>query len=192
MILIWFNEMYFKIPLLTVLTPYGYLAGTFLIGYFSVRQNEIFPFEKNEMEAINEIIQEETENKPLRQQRLSADQLLLYKEKLDHLMKSEKVFLNCELGLPQLAKMLAISSHQLSFLINKGYDKNFFQLINHFRVEEAKKLLISDTYNTLSVVGIAFESGFKSKTTFNTTFKKITGMSPTEFRQTHPKAENEG
>ena len=77
------------------------------------------------------------------------------------------------------------SCNETSFVINELYRDNFYNFINKYRVEEAKILLLSEKYNQLNILGIAYESGFNSKTTFNTTFKKHTGFSPTDFVKTN-------
>ncbi|TEB41605.1 AraC family transcriptional regulator, partial [Flavobacterium circumlabens] len=74
---------------------------------------------------------------------------------------------------------------ETSFVINELYGDNFYNFINKYRIEKAKSLLLSEKYNQLNILGIAYESGFNSKTTFNTTFKKNTGFSPTEFVKLH-------
>lgn len=102
-------------------------------------------------------------------------------EKLKTLIQSEKIYLENDLSLPKLAKKLDATSNETSFLINEMYQDNFYNFINKYRIEEAKTLLLSDKYSQLNILGIAFESGFNSKTTFNTTFKKYSGLSPTAF-----------
>lgn len=97
-------------------------------------------------------------------------------------METRKPYLDSELNLIRLAEMLSVSTHHLSYVINTGFEKNFFQYVNEFRVEQAKKLL-KETNSKLSILGIAYESGFNSKTSFNTTFKKLTGQTPSEFRK---------
>jgi len=98
-------------------------------------------------------------------------------------MDHQKPYLDSELNLIKLAELIGITPHQLSYIVNTGFNENFFQYINTYRVEKAKELLLQEEMNKLSVLGIAFESGFNSKTSFNTTFKKITGQTPTEFKK---------
>ena len=98
-------------------------------------------------------------------------------------METERLFLDNELGLPELAKEMYISSHDLSYLLNEGFGMNFFQFINTYRVNEAKQLMLSDKHRHLNLLGIAYSAGFNSKTTFNTAFKKETGLSPSQFIQ---------
>jgi AraC-like DNA-binding protein len=78
---------------------------------------------------------------------------------------------------------MAISIHDLSYLLNEAFGMNFFRFINLYRIEEAKQLMISEKYRHLNILGIAYSAGFNSKTTFNTAFKKETGVSPSQFMQ---------
>jgi len=95
-------------------------------------------------------------------------------------METQKPYLDSELNLIKLSELLSVSTHHLSYVINTGFEKNFFQYINEFRIDYAKKLLKGN--QKLSILGIAYESGFNSKTSFNTTFKKFTNQTPSEFK----------
>lgn len=61
--------------------------------------------------------------------------------------------------------------------------RNFYDLVNSYRVEEAKRLLLDPKNSNYTILSVGFEAGFNSKTTFNTVFKKFTGLSPTEFKE---------
>ena len=103
--------------------------------------------------------------------------------KLTQFVKEESPFLNPALTLRSLAGQLEIHPNQLSWLINEKLGKNFNEYINQLRVERFK-LLVADTSNShISLIGLAYESGFNSKTVFNTTFKKLTGMTPKAYQQ---------
>jgi AraC-like DNA-binding protein len=176
------NETTAAIPAIIPLTHFGYLFLVFYLAYFSIRQQEIYPYRSNDVAEIHEIFIESSSRQP-QQKRFSDEDLATWKHKLLQLMKTEKVFLDPNLGLPQLASQLKLSTHDLSYLINEGFKENFFQFINRFRIEEAKVLLVSDRHKHLNILGIAYESGFRSKSTFNATFKKLTGISPSEYSQ---------
>ncbi len=98
-------------------------------------------------------------------------------------MKNEKPFLNEDLNLPALAEQCNISQAQLSQVINQHFQMNFYDFVNLYRIEEAKKRLLSPNFDHLSILGIAFDCGFKSKSSFNRYFKKHTGVSPSEFKK---------
>jgi len=176
-IVVWFNLVFFSLEYLIQFTPFIYLLSVFFLAYFSLQQKEIFDFSKSELNELSSI-QIYKKDSP---KRVSGNRLNELDEKLRTLTESEKVYLENDLSLPKLAKRLEASCNETSFVINELYEDNFYNFINKYRIEEAKKLLLSEKYNQLNVLGIAYESGFNSKTTFNTTFKKYTGMSPTEF-----------
>lgn len=176
-ILVWLNLVFFNLSGLIALTPFLYLANIFFLAYFSLQQKEIFDFSHTELFEIATV----KESKKDSQKRVSENRLNELNEKLKELIQVEKVYLDNDLSLPKLSQKLAASYNETSFLINELYQDNFYNFINKYRVEEAKKILLSEKYNQLNILGIAYESGFNSKTTFNTTFKKCTGFSPTEF-----------
>ncbi len=104
-------------------------------------------------------------------------------ERIEELMKNEKIFTDNTLCLYQMAHKLKMPRNILSSIINNHYSKNFYQFINEYRIEEAKKMLLNPKYNHLSIEGIAQTVGFNSKSVFNPIFKKITGVTPSEFRK---------
>ena len=83
-----------------------------------------------------------------------------------------------------MAKEVDIPSHYLSQVINENIGLNFFDFINRQRVEDVKSKISDPRYNNFSILGIAFESGFNSKSAFNRVFKNITGITPSEYKKT--------
>jgi adenylate cyclase len=120
---------------------------------------------------------ETTKKKTLLQEEAAAN----YKVKLQQLIETEKPYLHSDLSLPSLADQLGISANQLSWLLNHGFGRNFNEFINHYRVEEFKKLAELPENANLTIISIAYDCGFNSKTVFNTYFKKETGISPKQF-----------
>lgn len=108
---------------------------------------------------------------------ISEDDIILVK----NLMEVNKVYLNSELNLSDLAKMTHMSRGQLSEIINTTFEKNFNDFVNGYRVEAFKGMLKDNKHKQLSLLGIAQECGFNSKATFNRVFKKLTNHSPTEY-----------
>jgi adenylate cyclase len=104
-----------------------------------------------------------------------------YYVQLQDLIQKEAPFLKPNLGLRELALMLGLHPNKLSELLNDKIGKNFSEFINYYRVERFKKLAILPKNSHLSLLGIAYESGFNSKTSFNTFFKKETGMTPKAY-----------
>ena len=97
-------------------------------------------------------------------------------------MEEEKLYQETELTLQQLSDKLGLHTYLVSQAINEGLKKNFYDLVNNYRVEEAKRLLLHPKNVNYTVLSVGFEAGFNSKTTFNTVFKKFTGLTPTEYR----------
>jgi AraC-like DNA-binding protein len=81
-----------------------------------------------------------------------------------------------------MAEDLNISRQKLSLAINSNQQKNFYKLINEYRVEEVKEKLLDSDYKHFSILGIGLECGFNSKSSFNRIFKLETGLTPTEFK----------
>ena len=104
---------------------------------------------------------------------------------LEVLMKTEKVFKNESLSIEDVALRLMTNSKYVSQIINEAYGKNFYNFINAHRVEEAQILLLSGGWEKYSMLGIAQMVGFGSKSSFNSSFKKITGLTPSEFVKTN-------
>jgi len=104
-----------------------------------------------------------------------------YLDKLRGLMAEEKPFLINDLTLPNLAKMMDLSTHHLSQLLNQELDMSFIEFINFYRVKEAQIYLADPKYNNYTILAVSLEVGFNSKTSFNRMFKKYTGMTPSEF-----------
>ncbi len=112
---------------------------------------------------------------------LSEKELGRLKAKLQNLMEVEKNYLEPNLTLTDLARRIGVNSTVLSYTINNGFDKNFNDFVNEYRIAEVKKKLKNADDSPL--LGIAFDSGFNSKATFNRAFKKFTGVSPKEYTE---------
>jgi AraC-like DNA-binding protein len=183
-VLLWLNLAVLNFAALFGFTPLLYLLSIYFLAYFAMKQKEIYPFEKPALKELEIVISSNTHIKTEKQKRLTESQTKFLNEKLENLMQSEKVYLSNELSLPVLAQKMEISIHELSYLINDVHGENFFSFVNKYRIEEAKCLLLSDKYEKLNILGIAYQAGFNSKTTFNTAFKKSTGQSPSEYVMT--------
>jgi AraC-like DNA-binding protein len=97
-------------------------------------------------------------------------------------MQDEKIFINHKLSIEDVAFKLQTNTKYISQIINETYNKNFYNFINSYRIEEAKKLLVLTENEKYSILGIAQSVGFVSKSTFNVAFKHFTGLTPTEYK----------
>lgn len=146
---------------------------TFIIywmAYNVFKQPEIL--QKNQILMVNSIKYEKSS--------LSVENAELIHSNLLNLLKQEKPFLDNELKLSSLSNRLSVSPHHLSQVINEKLQVSFYDLINRYRVEEAKEKLIKFS-GKKSFLEIAHEVGFNNKVSFNNYFKKYTGMTPTDF-----------
>jgi len=107
------------------------------------------------------------------------DKLLL--DRLLNLLEVEKVFTNPDLEVSTLAKMLDCPPHVLSQLINTKFGQNFNGLLQAYRIKEFKVRIEKGAYRNYSIMGIAYDVGYNSKSTFNTHFKKQTGLTPSQY-----------
>jgi AraC-like DNA-binding protein len=114
---------------------------------------------------------------------LSEEQLQNYKCQLTELMQSEQAYLNADLTLPKLAAQVSCPVNHLSQVINSGFNMNFFDYVNQYRIKDAKKLLNLDDGHLQAILSVAFEVGFNSNSAFYTAFKKSCGMTPVKYRQ---------
>jgi AraC-like DNA-binding protein len=182
-ILFWINDALDLFPTLLKITGFIYSISILFLATYALRQTAVFPFKKENLDEISDVLHAVTPAKieTPKPQRLGKEQISILSVRLDDLMSNEKIFLDNELNLSTVAEKLGISIHDTSFLINEATGNNFYNFINQHRVEEAKKLLISAKTEKLNMLGIAFESGFNSKTAFNIAFKKWVGISPSEY-----------
>jgi AraC-like DNA-binding protein len=107
-------------------------------------------------------------------------------EDLRMLMSREQLYKENNLKLETLAEKLKSNRHFVSQVINQYYKTNFFDFINANRIDEAKRLLVSDNQE-LNIIEIAYAVGYNNKVTFNNAFKRFTGVTPSEYRKKfHP------
>lgn len=111
---------------------------------------------------------------------LSNEKMELIAKKLEHAMKEEQLFLQENLSLKKLSESIAESENHISETLSQYLHTKFFQFVNSFRVEAAKKALEE---SDKLIINIAFDVGFNSKSTFNTAFKKLVGHSPSAYRK---------
>jgi len=114
---------------------------------------------------------------------LGQNEIEGYMEEITKLMVEEKLYLNENLNLKEMASHLEADPNLISFILNNHLDSTFYDFINKYRIQEVKNKLNDPNYKNLTILGIALESGFNSKTTFNRVFKLITGITPTKFQK---------
>lgn len=168
------------------------------IGYLGLRQPEIFhplppPVERQggavdgppALGAREALPAPPDERSGYGKSGLTQAQAEAHMQELLRLMDAEQPYKRSLLTLPELAEELSISVHNLSEVINTQAGKNFYDFVNGYRLEEAKRRLRDPDTLHLTILAIAEESGFNSKSTFNTFFRKHTGLTPSQYRARH-------
>ena len=152
------------------------------IGYKGLRQPEIFLYTSA---ASPEFRQSEKYRRSGLNDNLASE----ISGKLTDIMAAEKLYLDDDLTLQKLAERLDVSNHNLSEVINSRLNLSYYDFINSYRVEEFKKRITDPDNDRFNILSIALDSGFKSKGTFNSIFKKTTGMTPSEYKSKARKTE---
>ena len=161
-----------------------YIAFSIVVLYVSVNgyANAVKMSFLNDVnsESIN-VYQESDEDYKTKQDNTNLEEIEFWKDKILHLVENEKVFKNPTLTLSDLSKLLNTNTKNISKSINSGFDMNFNDFINHYRIEAVKEKLQKKEHKTSTLLGIAFDCGFNSKATFNRAFKKSTDLSPKDY-----------
>ncbi len=155
----------------------------YTMGYLGLRQPAIFTSAFISQPTGTEKSIEQVDEK-YRRSGLDKESSLIFLDELTRYMEVNKPYLEGNLVLPQLAQQLGISANYLSQIINEQLNVNFYDFVNGYRVEEAKRLIRSAGQETINILNIAHDSGFNSKSAFYTAFKKATSMTPTQYLKT--------
>lgn len=170
----------------------GQAVFVVLVGFFGIQQKNIFKSERRR-EHINESIDNKLANKLSDTQEelvnkekyissgLSDENEARYYTSLTELIENEKVYTDPELSLSDLAEKLKIHPNYLSQIINKKENKNFYAYINDYRIEEFKKLISDPENRKFTLISVAYDCGFNSKSSFNRYFKKSTNLTPSQY-----------
>lgn len=168
---------------------------TYFLGYYAIHQPEVFKMPHPELEVFEitpphftpiannppQYLSEKIEEKPAIEVKQVDENIMALAENVNNYLCKNRTFTNPNLSLNELAQKLKMQPHLLSKVINDGFNKNFFDFINSYRIEEFKKLAKDKRYKHHTFVSLAFEVGFNSKTAFNRSFKKMTNQTPREY-----------
>jgi AraC-like DNA-binding protein len=161
----------------------GLTIITFLFTIFGFHQPSIFEEVVKDPGTKSPGPAEDQDQKKYARSGLKQKDVERYKGIIGKYMVIEKPYLNRELTIYDLAEQLKIPRHFLSEVINEYMGKNFYTLVNDYRVEEVKRRIVDPAYKNLTILAIAYDSGFNAKSSFNTIFKEKTGMTPSEYQK---------
>ena len=174
----------------------------FFIGYFGIRQVGIFsnkmlanetheslleknvnaaPEIKDQLPTVTHVSNEQDAKRKYQKSSLTTEEARRIYNQLHQLMLKDKLFKDPELNLGQLAESLNVHSNVLSQIINSFENKTFYDYINGLRIEEFKSMVAEPGNRQYTLLSLAYECGFNSKTAFNRNFKKVTAQSPSEY-----------
>ena len=112
---------------------------------------------------------------------IGVDKLKQYGSELEYYLKTEKPFLTEDFSLGTISTQMGLQNHQVSQVISQYFNLTFYELINQYRIEEFCDRLKEGEHKQKSLLGIAMDCGFKSKSTFNAAFKRLKQVSPSEY-----------
>jgi len=162
--------------------PYFVIFGSialfsFAYSFYGIKQPVIFG------EAVKPDSNDRKETEKYLKSGLKEYQAERILQRLISYVESRKPYLDRDLTIHDLSKMTGIQRHYITQVLNEKFKRNFFTFINEYRVKEVIERLADQKYNNYTILAIAFDAGFNSKTTFNSIFKSQTGLTPSEYRE---------
>ncbi|WP_298421805.1 tetratricopeptide repeat protein [uncultured Kordia sp.] len=131
--------------------------------------------------TTNEIIHANDTEQKSNIKPLSAEETNAYKNLLINTLKNDQLYLNSDLSLKQLGNTINLHPNKLSWLLNTEFNKNFNDFINQYRLAHFKTIAIDPKFEHITILGLAYDSGFNSKSVFNTYFKKVENSTPSQW-----------
>lgn len=181
-----YNALQFKKVVDTsLLSHIGLTSVAYCISYFGLRQPSLFKNEYtvDERDSDNGKPSKEESNDKENKPRFTEEEAHKLTERLILHMSEERPYLNPELTLGELSAQINLAKHELTELLNVHIGKNFFTFVNEFRLKAVVRRLSNPDYDHLTIIGIANDCGFNSKSTFNSLFKQFTGKTPSEYKK---------
>ncbi len=160
--------------------PFHAMVQTLMLGaitYFSLKHSKVF----SECKSFD--------SEKQRVPRFAPEELSHQAERVRQYFEEKKPYLEPTLKLSTLATRLRLRPDQLSEILNQGLQSTFYTFVNHYRILEAKRRLLDPQYAHLSILDIALDCGFNSKSSFAEAFRRETGMAPSAFRRASAKTE---
>jgi AraC-like DNA-binding protein len=169
----------------TIVSYFGLTFFAFAFSSYGIKQPGIFNELYAERKIKNRKIDLNERDAKYERSGLKDSDAEKYLNKLLKYMETKRPYLDVDLTIQDVAESLNIPRHYLTQVINEKLNKNFYQFINEYRVEEVKNLLKDKDYQKYTMTAIAYEAGFNSKSSFNNVFKEITGMTPSQYKEKH-------
>ena len=155
---------------------------SFVYSFYAIRQPTLF----EDLDGIEEDVASNNnvtgngQQKYLRSGLKEKDAKKILDDLLDF-MDKKKPYLDRDLTIHELARQTGVQKHHITQVLNEYYNRNFFTFINEYRVKEVIRRMKDPANTAFTILAIAYDSGFNSKSTFNTIFKSITGITPSAY-----------
>jgi AraC-like DNA-binding protein len=157
----------------------------FYIGYHGIRQQVIYSAESLAQETDNSRSGEANPvgaGEAYKKSGLRPVQMQMISEKMVRVMQADNLFLDSTLSLQELSSKLNVPPHHITQTLSEFIRKNFYDFVNSYRIDEFKKRIDKGDAENFSLLGIALDCGFNSKSSFNRIFKNMTGQTPSEYK----------
>lgn len=170
---------------ITMISHVGLTVIAFSISYFGLKQPTLFRPSYKRADTEGSVIEEpaEDEDKKKIKARFTEEEANKLEAKLTRHMEVAKPYLTPDLTLYDLASQINIGKNDLTELLNNHLGKNFFSFVNEYRLNAVIERLESPDYDHFTIISIAYDCGFNSKSTFNNLFKQHTGLTPSEYKK---------
>ncbi|WP_103072376.1 helix-turn-helix domain-containing protein [Aquimarina sediminis] len=152
-----------------LLGPIIYTVFIYIIAFYAFLNQSIF--------------EEKETNSKYQNINITNQEFRHYQNEIIQIMTSEKPFLNPSFTLDKLSKQISLPTYLTSHIINKGFNTNFSDFINSYRINEAVSKLTSSSYSHIKISQIAYDCGFNTLSSFNNSFKKIKETTPSQYRK---------
>ncbi|MGB2867858.1 MAG: helix-turn-helix domain-containing protein [Bacteroidota bacterium] len=168
---IWFLVLFFSSD---ILINAGVVVFVFLIGFFGIQQTDIFSHGPSVSDS-------DEQKEKYQKSGLTDEAAETLHQELKRLMTEEALYKKAELSIDDLSSKLGAHPNYLSQVINQKEKKNFYDFVNTYRIEEFKRLISLSKNQQFTLLSLAYDCGFSSKTSFNRFFKKATGQTPSQY-----------
>lgn len=159
------------------------LSYVYVLSFLGVHQNQLNSHDTNTPTTYYEKILPNTATKKYLKSGLKDEDAANHVQQLIKYMEDSEDWKDPEFSIAKLSSQTSISKHKVSEVLNEYLGKNFYIFVNEYRVEYAKKLLLKKEYSNWSILAIAYECGFNSKSAFNKFFKMQTQLTPSEYKK---------
>jgi len=163
---------------LDLVSNIGLIVLVYAISYFGIKQPSIL----ENVYVKNPKIERQKENGTYSKPKLTQNESEVLANKLKAYMETKEPYLQPDLSLVNLATFMDVQKSELTYLLNNYMGVNFFSFVNQYRLRAVLQKLEDPNFSHLTILSIAFDCGFNSKSTFNGLFKQHTGITPTEYR----------